>query len=234
MISYPLVFSPAAMVDFPAPGMPVKQTISFVIAKRSSRPIYEATGNYYKDTSKEVVMRAFVAVEISNDKVTKSIAKFQSVIDIRAKPVKPQNLHFTLQFLGEISEEICLKIKKALNTVEFSAFRINFNGIGTFPKMKFPRVIWIGTDEIGGDAMIDLARKVENALSPLGFVTDKPFKPHITVFRIKNKLGDISKELKKFEAYDFGSQEVTNIKLKQSVLTPQGPLYSDLEEVKAE
>ena len=178
-------------------------------------------------------MRAFVAVEISNKEVINSITKFQSEINIIAKPVEPQNLHFTLQFLGEISEEISQKIKQALKTIKFSTFKISFKGIGAFPKMKFPRVIWIGTDDVGGNALIDLAKKVENVLSPLGFTSDKPFKSHITIFRIKKKIGDISKELEKFETFEFGSQEISNIKLKQSVLTSQGPQYSDLEEIKA-
>jgi 2'-5' RNA ligase len=195
--------------------------------------IYEATGNYYKDTSKKNMMRAFVAVEISNEKVINSITKFQSKINIEAKPVKPQNLHFTLQFLGEISDDVSQKIKQALKTIEFSTFKINFKGLGAFPKIKFPRVVWIGTDEVGGNALADLAKNVENVLTPLGFISDKPFKSHITVFRIKNKIGDISKELEKYEKYDFGSQEISKIKLKQSVLTPQGPVYSDLEEIKA-
>jgi len=195
--------------------------------------IYEATGNYYKDTSKKIMMRAFVAVEISDDEVINSITKFQSKINIEAKPVKPQNLHFTLQFLGEISDDVSQKIKQALKTIEFSSFKINFKGLGAFPKIKFPRVVWIGTDEVGGNALIDLAKNVENVLAPLGFTSDKPFKSHITVFRIKNKIGDISKELEKYEKYDFGSQEISKIKLKQSVLTPQGPVYSDLEEIKA-
>ena len=195
--------------------------------------IYEATGNYYKDTSKKNMMRAFVAVEISNDEVINSITKFQSKINIEAKPVKPQNLHFTLQFLGEISDDVSQKIKQALKTIEFSTFKINFKGLGAFPKIKFPRVVWIGTDEVGGNALADLAKNVENVLTPLGFISDKPFKSHITVFRIKNKIGDISKELEKYEKYDFGSQEISKIKLKQSVLTPQGPVYSDLEEIKA-
>ena len=195
--------------------------------------IYEATGNYYKDTSKKNMMRVFVAVEISDKEVINLITKFQSQINIEAKPVEPQNLHFTLQFLGEISDDVSQKIKKALKTIEFSTFKINFKGLGAFPKIKFPRVIWIGTDQVGGNALIDLAKKVENVLTPLGFASDKPFKSHITVFRIKNKIGDISKELEKFETYEFGSQEISKIKLKQSVLTPQGPVYSDLEEIKA-
>ncbi len=176
-------------------------------------------------------MRTFVAVEISSRQVINAISKFQSEVNIKAKPVKSQNLHFTLQFLGEISEQQAGQVKEELQKIEFSKFWLNFRGIGAFPKLKFPRVIWIGTDKVGGEALIDLAKKVENILTPLGFTNDKPFKPHITVFRIKNKIGDITKEMQKFELFDFGSEEITNFKFKQSVLTPNGPIYSDLAEV---
>ncbi len=178
-------------------------------------------------------MRAFVAIEIYSNEIINLISKFQSEININAKPVEPHNLHFTLQFLGEISQEIVEKVMISLNSVKFSSFMVNFKGVGVFPKVKFPRVVWIGTDENGGNSLIELAKKVENALIPLGFSVDKPFKPHITVFRIKNKIGDISKELDKFKSIDFGTQEITGFKLKQSVLSSKGPVYSDLMEIKA-
>jgi 2'-5' RNA ligase len=178
-------------------------------------------------------MRTFVAIEISNGNIINSIKKFQSEININAKPVEPKNCHFTLQFLGEISEEISQKIIQALHKIEFSSFSVNLKGIGAFPKPKFPRVIWIGTDDNGGNMLIQLSKKVEKVLEPLGFFSDKPFKPHITVFRIKKKIGDITKELERQKTIDFGIQEVTNIKLKKSELTPNGPIYSDIEEIKA-
>jgi 2'-5' RNA ligase len=178
-------------------------------------------------------MRVFVAIEISSNEIINLISKFQSEIHINAKPVEPHNLHFTLQFLGEISQDITEKVMVSLNSVKFSNFMVNFKGVGVFPSLKFPRVVWIGTDENGGNLLIELAKKVENALTPLGFSVDKPFKPHITVFRIKNKIGDISKELDKFKSVDFGTQEVTGFKLKQSVLSSKGPIYSDLMEIKA-
>jgi 2'-5' RNA ligase len=179
-------------------------------------------------------MRIFVAIEISSNEIIDSISKFQSEININAKPVEPHNLHFTLQFLGEISQETVEKVMISLNSVKFSRFMVNFKGVGVFPKLKFPRVIWIGTDENGGNLLIELAKKVENALTPLGFSVDKPFKPHITVFRIKNKIEDISKELDKFKSLDFGTQQISGFKLKQSVLSSKGPVYSDLMEIKAE
>ena len=63
------------------------------------------------------MMRTFVAVEISNESVIDSIRDFQSKISFQAKPVALQNLHFTLQFLGEISEGNCEKIKQNLNSI---------------------------------------------------------------------------------------------------------------------
>ena len=178
-------------------------------------------------------MRTFVAIEISNDSIINSIKKFQSEININANPVESKNFHFTLQFLGEISEEISQKIIQALRKVEFSSFSVNLKGVGAFPKSKFPRVIWVGTDDDGGNMLIQLSKKVEKVLKPLGFFSDKSFKPHITIFRIKKKIEDITKELDSQKTIDFGIQEITNIKLKKSELTSNGPIYSDLEEIKA-
>ena len=177
-------------------------------------------------------MRTFVAVEISNEEVINKISDFQSKININAKSVEPHNLHFTLQFLGEVSNEQAEEIAEILKKIEFSNFTVKFRGVGAFPKMKFPRVIWVGTDENGGNALIALSKKVENSLAPLGFRSDKPFKPHITVFRIKNKVEDITKKLQVYDSFEFGLQEITNFKFKQSVLTANGPIYSDLVEVK--
>ena len=179
------------------------------------------------------MMRVFVAVEISGDDVIRSIKKFQSNVKVKAKPVLSENLHFTLQFLGEISEDDVKKISHALKSIKFSSFEIIFQGVGAFPNMRSPRVIWIGTDENGGNLLKELASKVEKVLLPLGFKKDKPFKSHITVFRIKNKISNVSKELEKFELEKFGSQQISYIKLKQSILTPQGPHYSDIEVIKA-
>jgi 2'-5' RNA ligase len=178
-------------------------------------------------------MRVFVAIEISNKEVINSIKKIQDKINIDAKPVETKNFHFTLQFLGEISEEIKHKIIQALHTIEFSSFSITLQGVGAFPKLKFPRVIWIGTDENGGNMLIQLSKKVEKVMEPLGFFSDKPFKPHITIFRIKKKIGDITNELESQKVIDFGIQEISSIKLKKSELTSSGPIYSDLMEVQA-
>ena len=182
---------------------------------------------------KNVVMRTFVSIEISDENVINSIEKFQKEICIDAKAIESRNLHFTLQFLGEISENILQKVKQALSTIEFSSFNVNLIGIGAFPKPKFPRVIWVGTDSNGGNLLIELSQKVNKVLEPLGLISDKAFKPHITVFRIKKKVRDMTKELESQGVMDFGIQEISSIKLKKSELTSNGPIYSDLEEINA-
>ena len=178
-------------------------------------------------------MRSFVAIEISNVNVINSIKKFQSEINIKASPVNSNNFHFTLQFLGEISEELTQKIILALRTIKFSRFVVNLKGVGFFPRAKSPKIIWIGTDENGGNMLIQLSKKIEKLLEPLGLFSDKSFKPHITIFRIKKKTKDITKELENKNTVNFGMQEITSIKLKKSKLTPNGPIYSDIVEIMA-
>jgi len=176
-------------------------------------------------------MRVFVAIEVSDKDVLNSIHKIQSELNIKAKPVELHNMHFTVQFLGEVSEEMVGKISDALNSIEFSAFSISFTSIGVFPKPNFPRVIWIGTND-GVNELEKLAEMIRSKLSHLGFSPDKKFKSHVTIFRVKNKIEDISDKLEKFSSCYFGKQTVSEIKLKKSELTPNGPIYTDLLVVK--
>ena len=178
-------------------------------------------------------MRTFVAVEIQNSTVLDSITKFQSDLNIKAKAVSKENMHFTLLFLGEIAEEIVPKIMEALKSITFSPIQISFIGVGAFPNPRFPRVIWIGVDETAGQNLVKLAKQVEEKLGPLGFKSDKPFKPHLTIFRIKNNVGDISKELDKLKTIQLGRDTITELKFKKSILTPSGPIYTDLQVIKA-
>jgi len=178
-------------------------------------------------------MRTFVAIEINNQGIQDNIAKFQKDVNIDAKVILPEQIHFTLQFIGEIDDVSKEKIVDAMNRIEFSKFEITLEGIGAFPRTKSPRVIWIGVDKAGGELISTLASQVHTKLSELGFKNDKPFKPHITVFRVKNKINDVTDELVKFNSRIFGIQLVSQIKLKKSTLTPSGPIYEDLAVVEA-
>jgi len=176
-------------------------------------------------------MRTFVAIEVSDRGVLNSISQVQAELNIKAKPVEIHNMHFTVQFLGEVSEEMVRKISSELSSLEFTPFSVGFVGVGVFPKLSSPRVIWIGTNE-GADELEKLAEIIRTKLAQLGFQSDKKFKPHVTIFRVKKKIESISNELQKFSTYSFGKQVISEVKLKKSELTPNGPIYTDLLVVK--
>ena len=178
-------------------------------------------------------MRTFIAVEIHDEKVLDTIAKTQSDFKIKATPVNKQNMHFTLLFLGEISEEAAENIKKEISKISFQSIQVKFTHMGAFPNPRSPRVVWIGVDDEAAKKLVELAAQVEKKLDPLGFRSDKPFRPHLTIFRIKNKV-DLSQTIDKFKDVDFGQDVITELKFKQSVLTPNGPIYSDLQVVLAQ
>ena len=167
-------------------------------------------------------MRVFIAVEISDVDILKKIQRFQENLQIDAKPTKIDQIHFTLQFLGEIDKEKCEKVKDLLRTITFSQFDLSLKGVGGFPNLKNPRVIWIGIDKKGAEKLVELTKKIQMKLTSLGFEKDKKFKPHLTVFRVKHKINDISLQMKEYEVIEFGTQIMSKIKLKKSVLTPKG------------
>lgn len=179
-------------------------------------------------------MRTFVAVEVCDKDTLDSIVKLQSDLQIKARPVSRQNMHFTLLFLGEVTENVVEDVKKALSSIVFQPIQLNFTHLGAFPNPRFPRVIWIGVNEIASTQLIELAAQVEQKLLPLGFKPDKPFKPHLTIFRVKSKENNMSDKIAKYSKISLGKDTITELKFKQSVLTSNGPIYSDLLVVKAQ
>ena len=176
-------------------------------------------------------MRVFVAVEISNPEILKNIEAFQNTLKINAKRTRIDQIHFTLQFLGEIDEGKCEKVKNILKNLEFESFELSLQGVGAFPNFRNPRVIWAGCNKSGAEKLSSIAREIGNNLTSLGFENDKKFKPHLTIFRIKKKIGDVSSDMNGVGETKFGTQIISKIKLKKSVLSPIGPEYSDLLEV---
>ena len=132
-----------------------------------------------------------MAIEVSGQAVLNSISQVQAELNIKAKHVEIHNMHFTVQFLGEVSEETIRKISSELSSLEFTPFSVSFVGVGVFPKPSSPRVIWVGTNE-GADELEKLAEMIRRKLSQFGFQPDKKFKPHVTIFRVKKKIENVS------------------------------------------
>ena len=180
-------------------------------------------------------MRAFVAVDTTSGALAalqSELASSQGWNPRDVRPVEERNFHFTLIFLGEVGEQQVEKIREKLAAVRFSPFTITYSGVGAFPSPRNARVVWVGVDDEGAGKLVKLAEQVASKMSDLGFHPDKPFSPHLTLFRAKNRHVLISTE--KYTGKVFGTDRVNKIQLKKSDLGPAGPTYSNVHTINAE
>jgi 2'-5' RNA ligase len=133
--------------------------------------------------------------------------------------------------LGEISVDEVSSVKKMLDKISLKqmSFPVELSGVGFFPTIKNPKVLWIGIKE--QPELLKLKKLVENGLDAVNISYDKkPFSPHLTIGRTKTPL---KIEPKIVEALDFeASFSVTEIHLMKSDLLPGGPVYIDLYNAK--
>jgi RNA 2',3'-cyclic 3'-phosphodiesterase len=178
--------------------------------------------------------RTFVAVEI--DPAIR--ARTRGLIDILqrtaadVKWVATENLHLTLQFLGEVPERQIAKVCEAVQktTAEFAAFELELCGLGAFPNIAHPRTLWIGTGE-GRPQMIAMHDRIDTALAALGYrPEDREFQTHLTIGRVRGMMGaaELEKLLLQNESFSAGRMTVSNVRVFCSTLTPQGPIYQPL------
>lgn len=181
-------------------------------------------------------MRAFIAVDAPSAALSRLQQEIMSTAGWKARDVKPveaQNFHFTMIFLGEIDEHQAETVKEMLSGVTFEPFSITYRGVGAFPKPDFARVIWVGVDPAGGQKLVALADKIASLMAQIGFKQDKPFSPHLTLFRVKNNTVRLGSIADKYKDVDFGSDLIDKVHLKKSDLSPSGPTYSNIYTVRA-
>lgn len=173
-------------------------------------------------------MRCFLAVDVPEDIKEKLFALQQELKDLDTKLVERENLHFTLKFLGELDEE---HVKQAVNKISALAagfsgpFTVLLKGVGFFPSRNFIRVAWVGAQS---QKFLDLHVAVNELLSDV-VPAEKPV-PHLTLARVRSQAH--KKELHEFGTRhvdeEFGSFDVTEIKLKKSNVLRTGPVYEDV------
>ncbi|MEM3396001.1 MAG: RNA 2',3'-cyclic phosphodiesterase [Thermoplasmata archaeon] len=174
--------------------------------------------------------RAFIAVEIEPSEEIKSIWKQLRETGCELKLVNLNQIHITLRFLGNIEEkaveEISGVIKSCASPKEFV---VKLRGMGAFPNLNYINVVWIG---ISNPAELErMSTCINEKLLELGFPKeDKPFAPHITLARVKSKrnLNVLQRLIKENGNGNFGDIQINAIYLKKSVLTPEGPIYTNL------
>jgi len=180
-------------------------------------------------------VRGFLAFEIEDLAVRKSLTDMQ----MRAmqtgadlKPVEPGNIHMTIRFLGDITLDMADKVYAEMQKTQFKPFHVQLMGLGVFPSLSFPRVLWAGIAQ-GADQLQNIFSQIEPMLQNLGFSPDRNgFSPHLTIARIRSARNKqlLADFVMKNAKYDFGSIEAGCLRLKRSELTPKGPIYTTLKE----
>jgi 2'-5' RNA ligase len=180
-------------------------------------------------------IRSFIAFDIENDMVLKrfsAIQKLLSELNLELKIVEPQNIHVTIRFLGNISPTMVDKVHDAMKSVKFSPFQIHLYGLGVFPSLNYPKVVWVGMTQ-GADQVKSLFNQLEPQIQALGFPREAHgFSPHLTIARVKT--GKNKQRLAEFvtkkSEYNLGTINAYCLRLKRSHLSPKGPTYSTLKE----
>jgi 2'-5' RNA ligase len=166
--------------------------------------------------------------------VEKLVAVGEELRKTRAdqKIVGRDNLHFTVKFLGEVSEDTVKEVDRRLRGLMLSSFDVRVMGVGAFPDKRQPRVVWAGAARESEQAIDGAASTVIGALVGLGKPDDHEFHAHITLSRVRSPLNGAAliSFLQLNAGRDIGATRITSLKLKSSVLSPDGPSYADVRE----
>ena len=180
-------------------------------------------------------IRGFVAIEIPEAIQTRLISVQDELRErIRGGSwVKRGNIHLTLKFLGDVTPNQIGTIKNAINHAvdARSPFSMEIGGIGAFPNLTRPRIIWAGV-KTGAEDVTAIAREVDIGLSHHGYERDdKPFRPHFTLARFKRRI-NLKPFVDVFQRYDTingATMVVKQIRIVQSRLMSSGAVYTPLE-----
>ncbi len=179
-------------------------------------------------------IRTFIAIEL-NEGVRAELAILQATLkksDADVKWVAPQVIHLTLKFLGNIDDKVVKEVQNILSDIvkNFKPFSLSFKEMGAFPKLDYPRVIWVEVDE-GKDIISQLAKELEDKLEAINIPKeDREFHPHITLGRVKtSKNKDKLRVIIETTKFEPSSKiAVDHLTLFKSQLTPQGSVYTPL------
>lgn len=179
-----------------------------------------------------VRVRAFLAIQMGSA-VHERVAKLKRELAATGAAVRwtrDEGLHLTLKFLGSAAIDRLALLRDALAPLlaEVASFPARVAGLGVFPRLERPRIIWVG---IQAPELMQLAGVVERAASRLGFpAEERPFQGHVTLGRVKDRRGwaSLAAALKEHWDDDFGSFEVPQLTAFRSDLQRGGSVYTEL------
>ena len=179
--------------------------------------------------------RVFCAIELPSlvlEKISEHIAGLRAAApDSPASWSRPENVHLTLKFLGEIAQDRLSDLSQAVaNAVaSFSPFEIVIKDTGSFPKRGTPRVFWIGIDDHSGQ-LAQLQAKLEEECLRLGFAKEpRPFNPHLTIARGRKPQGARAlAALHKQASFESTNICVNELSVIRSELSSKGSNYTTI------
>ncbi|MEK6534878.1 MAG: RNA 2',3'-cyclic phosphodiesterase [Thermodesulfobacteriota bacterium] len=183
----------------------------------------------------ERTIRAFLALD-PPEEILREIERIQDRLrklirgDLRW--VRPEGIHLTLKFFGDVSENAVVNISVVAGqaAAAVGSFELAIGGTGVFPDPSRPRVVWLG---MNGEVarLVTFQQGLERALREIGFPPEeRPFRPHLTLGRIKSPKGltGLAEALEKEKTVTAGRFTASGLSLFQSELTPRGAVYTRL------
>ncbi|MBI4826724.1 MAG: RNA 2',3'-cyclic phosphodiesterase [Nitrospirae bacterium] len=181
------------------------------------------------------MLRCFIAIELPEE-IKKSLAETQTALKkygAEIRWVRPENIHLTLKFLGDTEEEQLEKISANISEAcrGFKAFSLKMTGLGVFPGMRSPKVLWAGLN--GSNNIIDLQKGIDISMAHFGFKPEKrEFSPHLTIGRFRSLANKdaLLEAVTSGKVKNQGSFEVKTVALIKSSLTASGSVYTKISE----
>ena len=183
-------------------------------------------------------LRAFIALDLP-DVLKKEIEELLFRLKKAGADVKwvhPQNMHLTLKFLGDTPPDRIALVKSSLDDLgaRQKPFQMHCAGLGGFPDLNHPRVLWAGVDE-GEEALKALADAVESEAAKIGFPReDRAFSAHLTLGRVRGRM-NLERLVREMKAIPFSSAEkavMDHLTLYKSILTKEGSVYEPIHVVR--
>ena len=174
-------------------------------------------------------IRAFICIDFPEE-VVKEVARIQELLQktkFTGKTTELENLHLTLKFLGEVSEEKLKELKEKLSNIKFNKFESHLSEIGSFSHRKNPRIVWI---KVSGKGIFELQSLIDYLLKE-SLEKEERFMSHLTIARIryvKDKI-NFEKHIKTIKVKPL-KFSVDSFKVKSSELKTLGPIYETIEE----
>ncbi len=181
-------------------------------------------------------IRCFLAIDLCEDVkfALRLLEEDVKKCEADVKLVEPENVHFTVKFLGEVEETRIGEIKTAVEGIlkGWKAFKVGLVGLGFHGSGRFVRNVWVGVNKgESREGLLRLFEEINEALEGKNFRSESyPINPHITICRTRSQKNAeaLLRLVKEKETERFGEILVDAVKLKRSELSPKGPEYSDI------